>query len=140
VDRLVQMGVEPFLVAASIRGVLAQRLVRMLCEKCKRPHKATQAEAELLGQLVEGGTFFDPVGCGSCLQTGYTGRHPVHEWLGTSRPVRELILARQSADRISEQARAEGMRDLMEDALEKAAKGITSIAEALRVTRLSADL
>ncbi|MBI4376255.1 MAG: Flp pilus assembly complex ATPase component TadA [Elusimicrobia bacterium] len=136
IHRLINMKVEPFLLAAALGGVMAQRLVRRLCDRCKRPHQLTQAEMNALGvALTPGAAYFEAVGCEACFQTGYSGRIAVHEWLNVSRGIRELILKRSSIDDLRELAESEGMSTLQDDAMDKAGQGQTSLAEVIRVTR-----
>ena len=136
IHRLITMRIEPFLIAAALGGVLAQRLVRRLCDQCKKPHPLTPAEEQFLAGLsILGGTFFDAAGCEQCFQTGYKSRLGIHEWLSISAALRELILQRASIDVLRAAAKAEGLRTLQQDALEKAAAGLTSLTEVFRVTQ-----
>jgi type IV pilus assembly protein PilB len=136
IHRLLNMRVEPFLISAALAGVMAQRLVRQLCPRCKRQHKLTAGEVEALGaSLKVGMMFYEPVGCDDCLKTGYSGRIAIHEWLTMTRTIREAILQRVSIDELTSAAKAEGMISLQDDALEKASRGLTSLAEVVRVTR-----
>ncbi len=136
VHRLINMKAEPFLIAASLGGVMAQRLVRRLCDKCKCRHELSAAEIEALGKdFKDKGPFFEAPGCQACFKTGFSGRFAIHEWLGISRKIRELILRRASTDELLAAARSEGMRTLQEDALGKASSGLTTLAEVIRVTR-----
>jgi type IV pilus assembly protein PilB len=131
--RLIDMGIEPFLVTSSVECVVAQRLVRRLCE-CKQPVKLTKA------MLVENGfdhprgfSAFEPGACVRCGQSGYKGRTGVYEVMAMTDGLRRLILDRASHDELRAKAREEGMRTLREDGLEKVRQGITSIPEVLRV-------
>jgi type IV pilus assembly protein PilB len=135
--RLIDMGIEPFLVAAGIECVVAQRLVRRLCD-CKRPVKLSKALLGRNGFAVERG--FDgcePGGCVRCGQTGYRGRIGLYEVMLMSDELRRLILEKGPADELREAARAEGMRTLREDGLEKIRQGTTSVEEVLRVVGLA---
>ena len=135
VTRLVEMGVEPFLVASSITCVVAQRLARALCEACKEPVTIT-AEA-LRENGFEADTdieAYGPVGCVRCGSTGYRGRIGMFEVMRMTQPIRELVLARSAAEHIGEVADSEGMRRLHLDGLDKMKAGKTSFAEILRVT------
>jgi type IV pilus assembly protein PilB len=133
ITRLVEMGIEPFLVASSVRCVVAQRLARVLCT-CKRP---VTLDADLLvraGFSVDSDVdAYEPVGCARCGGGGYRGRIGVYEIMPVSDAISELALHSASADRIAEAARAEGMRTLRQDALEKVRRGVTGIDEVLRV-------
>jgi type IV pilus assembly protein PilB len=135
--RLVDMGIEPFLVAAGIECVVAQRLVRRLCD-CKQPVKLSKAVLARNGFAVERGFGgFEPGGCVRCAQTGYRGRTGLYEVMPMTDHLRRLILERRPADELRAAARAEGMRTLREDGLEKIRRGITSVAEVLRVAGLA---
>jgi type IV pilus assembly protein PilB len=134
ITRLVEMGIEPFLVASSVRCVVAQRLARVLCTSCKRP---VTVEANVLAQAgfhvghdVE---VFEPGGCTRCGGNGYRGRIGIYEIMPVSDAIRDLALHSASADQIMETARAEGMRTLREDGFEKVRQGVTSIEEMMRV-------
>jgi type IV pilus assembly protein PilB len=138
VTRLIDMGVEPFLTASAVDCVIAQRLARRLCERCKQP---AQIEEEILqsmqfpfGHLDGGGLrFYRAVGCNRCGGSGYRGRTGIYELMVVTKGMRDLILRRSSTDEIARVAEEEGMVRLREDGLLKAAKGITTIEEVLRV-------
>ena len=136
VSRLIEMGIEPFLVSSAIDCVVAQRLARTLCEQCKKPVKLT-AEV-LLDHGYRGVTddieAFEAAGCNRCGGSGYKGRLGLYEVMGVTDEIRNLAVQRASADRIAEAAVAQGMRRLREDGLTKVAQGRTSIAEVARVT------
>jgi type IV pilus assembly protein PilB len=135
ITRLVEMGIEPFLVASAIDCVVAQRLARTLCTSCKR---RTILSADV---LRENGFHartdleaYEPVGCGRCGGSGYKGRLGIYEVMSITDEIRQLAIERASADRIAEVAVRNGMRRLRDDGLEKVTKGRTSIAEVSRVT------
>ena len=136
--RLVEMGVEPYLVISSVGAVLAQRLVRHLC-KCRVPFEPTEAELRAAGWVASPAdaalvpAFCKPKGCELCGGTGYRGRFAVHEVMTMTPAVARLILDRASADQVSDQAMAEGMVPMRLDGLRKAAAGLTTIEEVLRV-------
>jgi type IV pilus assembly protein PilB len=131
--RLIDMGIEPFLVTSSVECVVAQRLVRRLCE-CKLPVKLSRAVlAENGFESGRGITAHQPGRCVRCAQTGYKGRTGLYEVMTMTDAVRRLILASAGHDDIRAAARAQGMRTLHEDGLEKVRDGITSIPEVLRV-------
>lgn len=133
--RLIDMGVEPFLVASSLIGVLAQRLVRTLCPACKTAYQPPRELLERLGLSQEQGVApVREVGCPRCRQTGYQGRIGLFELLVPNDRIRELIMQRVHARVIHEEAIRSGMVTLRQDAIEKIVRGILSIAEALRVT------
>jgi type IV pilus assembly protein PilB len=140
VHRLITMGIEPFLIAAALGGVMAQRLVRRLCPICRKPHALDDSERTLLNRLgAREGTFFDAGGCDKCFGTGFAGRIAVHEWLAVTQAVRGLVLQRASADALRAAATSEGMISLQRDALEKAADGQTPLTEVFRVTQDDAE-
>ncbi|MGN6606231.1 MAG: GspE/PulE family protein [Jatrophihabitans sp.] len=137
VTRLVEMGIEPFLVGSSLDCVMAQRLARRLCQWCKEPYAPAAAElegarwpAELLPPPPQ---LWRPVGCRSCSNTGYYGRIALHEVMPVSEQIERLAVARASAHEIQRAAMSEGMEMLRVDGLRKAAAGETSLAEVLRV-------
>jgi type IV pilus assembly protein PilB len=131
--RLIDMGIEPFLVTSSLECVVAQRLVRRLCE-CKAPVKLTRHMlAENGFDQPRGFTAYEPGACVRCGQSGYKGRTGIYEVMTMTDSLRRLILDRASHDDLRAKAREEGMRTLREDGLEKVRKGITSIPEVLRV-------
>ena len=138
--RLIDMGVEPFLVATPIRAVLAQRLLRRLCTQCARPHAvpaAIEAEAAPFAQAVLPGVaprWMEAVGCAHCMNTGYRGRLGIYEMIPVSEAMQHLIVSGASVHDMKQQARAEGHRFLREDGLLKAWQGLTTVEEVLRVT------
>jgi general secretion pathway protein E len=136
VSRLLDMGVEDYLLASSLLGVLAQRLVRQLCVHCKAP---AVPQPELLtdggGRPGEKGQVFDSVGCPQCAGTGFRGRSGIYELFGVDDDIRKLIISRASSDRVKAAAVEKGMRTLREDGWMKVRHGVTSVAEVLRVTQ-----
>ena len=138
VTRLVDMGVEPFLVASSLLGVLAQRLLRKLCPQCRVPHAPDAAECGLLGVQPEQGLLariYTPAGCEACSFTGYHGRTGVFELLKIDDPLRSHIHDGSSEAVLRDYARAHGMVSLREDGVRWVQAGLTSIEEVLRVSR-----
>ena len=136
--RLIEMGVEPFLVSSSILGVLAQRLVRKVCEKCKEEYKPSINLLKALGlenEVSQDIKFVKGKGCKLCSNTGYKGRTGIFELLKVTPQIRELILKRASADQIRELAKTQGMRTLREAAIEKLLLKITTPEEVMRVTQ-----
>jgi len=133
--RLVDMGVEPYLVASSLEAVLAQRLVRVLCKHCKQPD-ATPAALAFKGQvgIPANTTIYRSVGCRECRQTGFFGRHAIFEWMDSDNEIRQLILKNASSDLIRDAARHAGMRTLAEDGWRLVRLGITTVEEVLSVT------
>jgi general secretion pathway protein E len=134
--RLVDMGVEPYLVASSLEAVLAQRLVRMLCPHCKAPDEtpAAQAFKSQLG-LSRDTIIYRAVGCRECRHTGYHGRRAIFEWMNTDQEIRRLILKNVSSDVLRDVARRNGMRTLAEDGWRLVGLGVTTPEEVLRVTK-----
>jgi len=131
--RLVEMGIEPFLVTSSVACVVAQRLVRKLCD-CKTPVKLSKAMLADSGfDVPRGISAFEPAGCVSCAQTGFKGRTGLYEVMPMTDAVRRLILDGARHDELMVAARADGMRTLHEAGLEKIARGVTSVPEVLRV-------
>ncbi|HTC59597.1 MAG TPA: ATPase, T2SS/T4P/T4SS family [Solirubrobacteraceae bacterium] len=130
--RLIDMGIEPFLISSAIDCVVAQRLVRTLCPHCKRPSKAPES------LLAEYGLYeseaFEPVGCTRCATTGYRGRMGIYEVMSVTEEVRSLILSRASVDDIAAVAMSQGMRRMRDDGIAKVRAGQTSIAEIERMT------
>ena len=133
--RLVDMGVEPYLVASSLEAVLAQRLVRVLCPHCKQPDISERAQAFKLKLGISADKMiFKSVGCRECRNTGFFGRHAIFEWMDTDENIRRLILESASTDQISAAARKGGMRTLAEDGWRLVAAGVTTVEEVLSVT------
>lgn len=133
--RLIDMGIEEFLVASTVRGVLAQRLVRRVCPACKTPHRPTPQEKELLGLDGSEMELFSGTGCEHCNYIGYRGQIGLFEMLITTEAIERLIIERSSSGRIREVALQQGMTSLREDGVAKVKSGLTTLAEVLRVTR-----
>ncbi len=126
--RLQDMGIKPFLVAAAIRGIVAQRLVKRICSNCKTEYEASQYEKELLG--VEGRlTLHRGKGCPKCYHTGYSGRIAIHEILKVDKNVREAITSGKDIDEITSAAQKGGMKTLKDNCMELVLSGITTIEE-----------
>jgi general secretion pathway protein E len=139
VNRLLDMGVEDYLLTSTVNGVLAQRLVRALCRQCREPYRPLpevveefQLERFAGGQAI---TLYRPVGCEACNGTGYAGRLGIMEMMPMTDTIRSLVMRHVVAGDIRRQAVAEGMQTLYEDGIQKALAGIVSIEEVLRVTR-----
>ena len=143
VSRLIDMGVEPFLITSSLTLVVGQRLARVPCSKCSEPVEADPKTLELLGldpgQIDASGLRKGP-GCGFCAQTGYQGRIGLFEVVRVTRKLRELIVARATEAAVKEEAVAGGMRSMRADGLAKALAGRTTLEEVLRVTPPDPDL
>lgn len=137
VTRLIDMGIEPFLVASSVEGLVAQRLIRRLCPKCKRPWPIDKAFLEGVGfdlKRLSEGTIYEAVGCEECRHTGFQGRTGIYEILLVTDDIRPMIIARASANTIKAEALRHGMNTLRDDGWNKALAGITTVNEVLRVS------
>jgi len=135
VTRLVDMGVEPFLLASSLIGVGAQRLVRRLCLECRQPFSADPVQLRALGFAPQDGTFYSAQGCPACNHTGYRGRTGIYELLTADNDLRRLVHDRAAEQTLREQVLARGMVSLRDDGMRLAAQGVTSLEEIVRVTR-----
>ena len=137
--RLLDMGVEPFLVTSALTCVLAQRLVRRLCDRCKEPHQpepdqlASAGWNERMSRQVRTPQFHRAVGCAACSRSGYRGRFAIHEAMPVSEQLAHLVLARTPSEQVRALAVEQGMIPLREDGLRKVAMGQTTIEELLRV-------
>lgn len=137
ITRLVDMGIEPFLVASSVEALVAQRLIRRLCPACKRPWTVDMTFLESLGfpvDRLDSGTICEPVGCEQCRGTGYAGRTGIYEILAVTDSIRQMIIDRASSADIKTDALANGMRTLRLDGWRKVLAGVTTIEEVIRVT------
>jgi type IV pilus assembly protein PilB len=136
VTRLIEMGIDAFLVASAVDCVLAQRLGRRLCRQCRQPYEPDPVHLESVGMALNGQgvpTLYQPTGCRSCTQSGYRGRLAFHEVMSVTEEIGRAIVARASTDEIARLARSQGMRTLRQDALEKVRAGETSLEEVARV-------
>ena len=144
VNRLVDMGVEPFLVASSISGIMAQRLLRRLCSTCKEEFKPVPADLLEVGidpRDLQGSVFRPKVGgCAECLQTGYRGRTGIYELLTISDRIRSMVVQNLSSSEIRNQAVSEGMTTLRMDGAGKFLQGLTSLEEVIRITQDDASI
>jgi Type II secretory pathway, ATPase PulE/Tfp pilus assembly pathway, ATPase PilB len=129
--RLLDMGIEPYLLAAALSGVLSQRLVRLLCKHCKKPYHITTAEKQVLRFEMEVDAFYKAQGCKLCRGTGYNGRLGIHELLLYNQDIKQLVLAQGSSQEIEHSAIDHGMVPLFQDGLCKVAQGLTSLEEVL---------
>jgi general secretion pathway protein E/type IV pilus assembly protein PilB len=134
--RLVDMGVEPYLVASSLEAVMAQRLVRVLCSDCKVPDTSSRTVAlrERI-ELLRGAEIYSAVGCKACRMTGFTGRRGLFEVMAISSAIRQILLRGGSSVEIKDAARREGMRTLLEDGWRVVREGATTPSEVLRVSK-----
>ncbi len=138
ITRLTDMGIEPFLVSSSILGIMAQRLVRVICPACKVSYRPTRAELEELGldpDRVKNPMFSHGKGCEKCFETGYHGRTGIYELMVANDNINKLILQNVDSNQIKVAAIQNGMRALREDGAQKILQGITTIEEVLRVTQ-----
>ena len=138
VVRMMNMGIEPFLICSSVNCLVAQRLLRRICTRCKEEVKITETLYDKLaiGKIIPGKdhTFYRGKGCPACSGWGYAGRVGIHEVLPLTQTLRHSILSRAGELQIKAVGRSEGMRTMREDAMAKAAQGLTSLEEAVRVT------
>ncbi|HZJ99994.1 MAG TPA: ATPase, T2SS/T4P/T4SS family [Tissierellaceae bacterium] len=133
VARLVDMGIEPYLVSSAVIGIVSQRLVKVLCPKCKKEYEASASEKKLLGLPIdEKAMLYKAIGCNSC-NSGFRGRAAVHELMIINEGIRKLIDTHANVDKIREQALADGMTTLFQSALVLALKGDTTFDEVMRV-------
>jgi general secretion pathway protein E len=137
VTRLVDIGVEPFLISSSVLAVLAPRLVRVLCAACKQPYQPKAVYLQSIGVRPEqfgGRPIYKAAGCERCFQTGYRGRLGIFEIMMMSEALRTVILQTYDSIRIKALAVEEGMTTLREDGVARVAEGVTTLEEVLRVT------
>ena len=141
--RLIDMGIEPFLVASSVEAVMAQRLVRTICKHCSKEQKVERDYLLRVGfpeAEIETTKFYKGTGCEECRQLGYQGRTGIHELLVVTEAIRPLIMSRAPASTIAQRALEQGMRSLRTDGWEKVKNGTTTIEEVLRVTQTEEHL
>lgn len=135
--RMIDMGVEPYLISATVIGVLAQRLARRLCSQCKEPYEVPAMDLRRFGMNVtdpdEMITIYRPVGCENCRMTGYRGRTGIHELMLMNAEIAELVVRRAPLADVKDAAKANGMKELREDGLYKVLSGVTDPQEVMRV-------
>jgi len=139
--RLIDMGCEPFLIATSLLGVVAQRLVRVLCPHCKQPYEPTDVELnslEITRDQIRNAHIHRAVGCNECNQKGYIGRTIIQEMLMVTDEIRSLIMQRQDGGTIKKAALVKGMQTFRDHGIQKVLKGITTIEEVLTNTQVDA--
>ena len=137
ITRMIDMGIEPYLITSSVNAFLAQRLVRKVCPSCKESYKPTQKIMSELGIKVsqlKGGKLYRGKGCAKCLKTGYAGRTGIYELLPIDNDIRKMIMTHADAVAIKEKAVSLGMQTLLQDGILKAIDGITTLEEVLRVS------
>lgn len=139
IARLSEMGIEPYLISASTIGLLAQRLVRRLCPKCRKriepPQEFIEAYKEAFKELPEEIIYYKPIGCNFCSNTGYRGRLAIYEIIPIDSKIRKYIVEEKSEDEIRSYAREKKYLSLFQDGMRKVAKGLTTFEEILRVTK-----
>ncbi len=142
VTRMIDMGVQPFLVSSAVRAIMAQRLLRRVCKNCAEPTTASKEEIRLLKldeKFMDTATLMKGRGCPVCGGTGYKGRVGIYEIFQVGEDIQHLIYKKMSADVIRAAARKAGMITLREDGLRKAAAGITSLQEVITTTMGDAE-
>jgi len=140
ITRLIDMGVAAYLVSSSVVAIMAQRLVRVVCQKCKQPYMPSEAalrSAGLTPEKVVDATFFKGRGCGACQGSGYRGRLALFELMLMSTKIRELTFNEASTAEIRRTAVSEGMKTLYDDGIRKACRGVTTLEEVLRVAKIT---
>lgn len=136
ITRLIDMGIEPFLIASSVTAILAQRLVRKLCDSCKQVYTPTESALKSIGispEHAKNVVFYQAVGCSKCMNSGYAGRMPIFEIMVMSPAVAQLVIQRADALQIKQQAMKDGMTLLVQDGITKIEQGLTTIEEVLSV-------
>lgn len=139
VTRLLEMGMENYLISSSLLGIMAQRLVRVICPHCKEPYSpevGAMEEMEINQSEIKEFTIFKGAGCETCANTGFRGRRGIYELLLINDEIRELILAKSASNIIKEKGRSQGMKTLREAGWHKVKAGISTISEVLRVTQV----
>ena len=139
ITRLVDMGIKPFLISSSIQAILAQRLVRVICPKCKAPHKLEKDVLEVLNIdsiNLENTEFYHGIGCEYCNKTGYRGRKPIFEFMSMNTELRDAIFHNMPTNELRKIAHSNGMSTLAEDGLRLARAQITTLEEVMRITSI----
>lgn len=142
ITRLIEMGIEPFLVSSSVIGIVAQRLVRTVCRDCARKYTPEEEELKQIGLTLsdlKGNQIYKSIGCPNCMETGYTGRLGIYEIMLVSDAIRNELVKGADASTIKKVAVSQGMKQLRDDAISKMLTGVTTIAEVLRVTQEDAE-
>lgn len=137
IPRLIDMGVEPFLISSALAGVVAQRLVRVICPHCKQGYEPSLTEIQVLGRMVD--KLYRGGGCSACGGRGYLGRISVHEILVVDDDIRQLTVKHVPSSQILEAARRKGMVPMSQDGIEKVIQGITTLEEVTAKTFLSSN-
>lgn len=143
ITRLIDMGIEPFLIASSVSAILAQRLVRKLCDACKKVYTPTTESLKTIGLSPEEAkniVFYEAVGCSKCMNSGYAGRLPIFEIMLMTPAIAQLVVQQADALKIKQQALKDGMTLLVQDGIEKIKEGKTTIEEVLAVAASDEEL
>ena len=138
ITRLIDLGIPPFLVSSSIQAIIAQRLVRVICEDCREPAPPDTARLRAAGlrpDQIEGHTFFRGKGCETCRTIGFKGRKAIYEVLVLNNRIREMTFHRATTDELRKQAVRDGMHTLLMDGVRKVMDGVTTIEEVLVVAK-----
>jgi type II secretory ATPase GspE/PulE/Tfp pilus assembly ATPase PilB-like protein len=141
--RLVDIGVKPYMVAATVRAILAQRLVRCICSTCTEVYEASDEERSLVESVLtdsDARELHRGAGCENCNNSGYQGRVGIFELLLTDEELKEMMLRNASSTHLRQRARETGMRTLREDGMYKVINGVTTLSEVLRVTQVDEAL
>ena len=139
-DRLFDIGVQPYLTSGALKGVIAQRLVRKICPQCRKAYTPTDDELDRLGiEREEGMQFYKGEGCPSCFHTGYKGRTGVFEIFLVNREIRHMIMDRADHDAIMEAAKKDGFKTLSQRCIELVLSGETTVEEAVRTMNSTDD-
>ena len=139
VTRLIDMGIEPFLVSSAVEAIVAQRLIRLVCQRCREAYQPDEAELAELGLKPNSRRsmrIFRAKGCQACLETGYRDRTGIYEFLRMTEGIKSLVLKTSDANQIKQAAVAQGMKTLRDDGIRKAVEGRTTISEVLRITQM----
>jgi general secretion pathway protein E len=139
ITRLIDIGIEPFLLSSSVLAVVAQRLVRMLCDECKEPYTPDEHSLKSIGispDTLAGKTIYRPKGCNTCLHTGYKGRRAIFEIMIMNESIKSLCLQTSDSNIIKQEAVKNGMTTLRQDGVNKILNGMTSVEEVFRVTQV----
>jgi general secretion pathway protein E/type IV pilus assembly protein PilB len=142
VTRLIDIGVKPFLVASAVRAIMAQRLVRTLCPRCKEPYTPSQYEMDMLKldpEEMKKTTIYKGRGCSDCAKTGYRGRKGIFEIFVVDEEIRRMVYEKVSSNVLRNRAREIGMRTLREDGVRKIMAGITTPEEVSSITQRDVD-
>jgi type II secretory ATPase GspE/PulE/Tfp pilus assembly ATPase PilB-like protein len=135
ITRLINIGVEPYLISAAVNGILAQRLVRKICQACKQPHMPSDEVKKVLERAgFGGGELFRGAGCDKCRQTGYSGRMGIYELLTMDDALRDAVTTNPDVNVLRRMCRESGLQTLRDDGWRKVRQGTTTVDEVLRVT------